>query len=358
MDGLGERRVAGNHEEGQPEATSTATELTSRRADGVPAGDGDGEEAAKGLLVLAEPKEATAHREVVWDGSRRRQMRRRPQVGGGDGFSVVVEGRGAAARVELSMAMLTAAAAQRSGHLGGSGGRLDATGGSGGSDARWNVEVGVELDAAKPSVETAQHGGDGNGGGGRLNDASERRRLVARWGGFPVAIGENGAAAGVRQRAANAMAQAAQRGDGGSGQLEGCRRAAALGLAWGARERTRGARGGRVNGRGEHWEAFIARGGNGEAGEWRIWSGNGRRCGQHRGRSGARSRRDFRGKRGESVEQVEGNRFHSVWARGHEWEGRNRRRRGRQRAAWRLRAVVGRDGDGPDKWVPRSHLSA
>jgi hypothetical protein len=65
MDGLGERGVAGNHEEGQLEATSTATELTSRGANGVPAGDGDGEEAAKGLLVLAELKEATAHREVV-----------------------------------------------------------------------------------------------------------------------------------------------------------------------------------------------------------------------------------------------------------------------------------------------------
>jgi hypothetical protein len=43
-------------------------------------------------------------------------MRRQPQVGGGDGFSVMVEGRGAAAGVELSMEMLTAAAAQRSGH--------------------------------------------------------------------------------------------------------------------------------------------------------------------------------------------------------------------------------------------------
>nr|BAC83288.1 hypothetical protein [Oryza sativa Japonica Group] len=88
----------------------------------------------------------------------------------------------------------------------------------------FGVEAGVELDVAKPSVETVQHGGDGNGGGGRLNDAGERRRLVARWGGFPVAIGENGAAAGVRQRAANAMAQAARRGDsgsGGSGRLEG-----------------------------------------------------------------------------------------------------------------------------------------
>ncbi|BAD81638.1 hypothetical protein [Oryza sativa Japonica Group] len=133
----------------------------------------------------------------------------------------------------------------------------------------FGVEAGVELDAAKPSVETAQHGGDGNGGGGRLNDAGERRRLVARWGGFPVAIGENGAAAGVRQRAANAMAQAARRGDGGSGRLEGRRRAAALGLAWGARERARGARGGRVNGRGEHGEAFYSareqRGGRGVA---------------------------------------------------------------------------------------------
>nr|BAD62454.1 hypothetical protein [Oryza sativa Japonica Group]BAD62462.1 hypothetical protein [Oryza sativa Japonica Group] len=173
MDGLGERGVGSRRQQ------STATELTSRGADGVPAGDGDVEEAAKGLLVIAKPKEATAHREVVWDGNRRRQMRRRPQVG-------------------------------------------------------------VELDAAKPSVETAQHGGDENGGGGRLNDAGERRRLVARWGGFPVAIGEYGVAAEVWQRAANAMAQAARRGDGGSGRLE-------------------------------------ARGSNGEAGEWRIWSGNGRR---------------------------------------------------------------------------------
>ncbi len=57
MDGLGERGVAGNHEEGQPEGTSTATELTSRGTVGVPA--------VKGLLVLAVPKEATAHREVV-----------------------------------------------------------------------------------------------------------------------------------------------------------------------------------------------------------------------------------------------------------------------------------------------------
>nr|BAD32117.1 hypothetical protein [Oryza sativa Japonica Group]BAD62542.1 hypothetical protein [Oryza sativa Japonica Group] len=44
-------------------------------------------------------------------------------------------------------------------------------------------------------------------------------------------------------------------------------------------------------------------------------SGNGQRHGRHRGRSGAQSRHDFWEKRGESVLEVEGNRFHAVWER-------------------------------------------
>lgn len=98
----------------------------------------------------------------------------------------------------------------------------------------WNgeiVEAEVELGAAVPTAVAGQRDGDGNGGGGRLNDAGERRRLVVRWGGFPVAIGENGAAAGVdfdnglgrgavdgvRHDAAKLLGPAAQCGSDGSG---------------------------------------------------------------------------------------------------------------------------------------------
>lgn len=47
-----------------------------------------------------------------------------------------------------------------------------------------------------------QCGGDPSGGGGRLNDTGERLRLVARWGGFSMVVGENGVAAWLALAAA------------------------------------------------------------------------------------------------------------------------------------------------------------
>uniref|UniRef100_A0A0E0P6B6 DUF834 domain-containing protein n=1 Tax=Oryza rufipogon TaxID=4529 RepID=A0A0E0P6B6_ORYRU len=80
------------------------------------------------------------------------------------------------------------------------------------------VENELARKAAKPAVEAAQHSGGGSGGG------------------------PSGAVDGVRQCVARPAAQTARRGDGGSGQLEGRRRAAALGITWEERERARGVR--------------------------------------------------------------------------------------------------------------------
>ncbi len=59
---------------------------------------------------------------------------------------VVVEGRGAAAGVELGMAMLTAAAVQRSGHKGGSGGWLECGMVAAQEDSRWRLCFGGGLE--------------------------------------------------------------------------------------------------------------------------------------------------------------------------------------------------------------------
>ena len=78
--------------------------------------------------------------------------------------------------------------------------------------------------------------------------------------------------------------------------------------------------------------------------------GNGWRHGRHRGRSGARTRHDFWGKCGESAEEVEGNQFHAVWARGREREHKG--------ASWRLWFWRPKIEGGADRWGRQADLSA
>jgi hypothetical protein len=84
--------------------------------------------------------------------------------------------------------------------------------------------------------------------------------------------------------------------------------------------------------------------------------------GRRRGRSGAQFGAKNWGKVGEKVEEVVGNRFYLVWARGREREDPE------SAATWAATGGMAASGgcwpgwrkvgDGPDKWIPRSHLSA
>jgi hypothetical protein len=95
------------------------------------------------------------------------------------------------------------------------------------------------------------------------SDWRRREAAVARVHGETgarVVYCRSGAVDGVRQRAARPATQTARRGDGGSGgssQLESRRRAAALGLAWGERERVWGVRENWGNGRGSHGQCLY-----------------------------------------------------------------------------------------------------
>nr|BAD35768.1 hypothetical protein [Oryza sativa Japonica Group]BAD35781.1 hypothetical protein [Oryza sativa Japonica Group] len=143
---------------------------------------------------------------------------------------------------------------------------------------------------AKPREATAWVGVDQSGIVTRLEGPGWRSARRCRWwchrgsvvasaaggGGWstPVSGGEwehrgevvpatkwgSGGDAGLRHDVAKTLVAVVRSGGGrssGGGRLEGRRRAAALGLAWGKWERARGARGGGGNGRGEPGDPFY-----------------------------------------------------------------------------------------------------
>nr|BAD33194.1 hypothetical protein [Oryza sativa Japonica Group] len=232
MGGLGERGVAGNSEERQPEATRAA-ELTTRLENGVSTVDDEGGVLAGHPHGLAKLKVETSWPHVA-------------SIAGGK-------------RLEMTMARGCSVEGwlrQRIGEM-----------------ERWPVLPlrlrsqwwragavdGVRTVAAVPGKAMAHSGVDESGGGARLESASAGERGGARGGGVSGWKEGKGVEAGVEFGTAIPIAVAAQRGGhahNGKRRPEHSGKRQWLGFAWGERERARGARARRGNERGGLREAF------------------------------------------------------------------------------------------------------